>query len=187
MVKRHVRILLQHLVFADPANPPARELLADSYEQMGYQAESAIWRNIYLQSARELRQGRADVYKGGSEDYLLGAATDEQILDLLAVRLLPDRAAGQSLSVNIVFKETGGEYNLRLHNSVLTYRQDYQDPEAGTVTASRKGFLGVGMGFLGLGQAKLLGMVSVEGDGSALQALGEMMDKPTLDFNIIEP
>ena len=179
--------LLSHLVFDNPKNEAARELLADSYEQMGYQAESAIWRNIYLSSARELRQGGPDIYTGGQEDYLLGGASDEQILDLLAVRLLPEKAKGKILSVNIVMKESGQIYNLRLENSVLVYHKNVTDRDVGTVTASRKGFLAVGMGFLGLTQAKLLRMVSSEGDASALQEIGEMMDKPTLDFNIIEP
>ena len=179
--------LLSHLVFDEPQNKPARELLADSYEQMGYQAESAIWRNIYLASARELRQGGADIYTGGQEDYLLGGASDEQILDLLAVRLLPEMAEGKDLSVNIKMEESGNEFNLRLKNSVLVYHKDSLDPDVGTVTASRKGFLAVGMGFLGLGQAKILRMVSSEGDVSAFQDIGKMMDKPSLDFNIIEP
>lgn len=179
--------LLQHLVFAKPQYQAGRELLADSYEQMGYQAESAIWRNIYLSGAKELRQGGPDVYKGGEDDYLLSGASDEQVLDLLAVRLLPDRAEGKTLSVNVKFEETGNSYNIRLHNSVLTYHKDKLDPSAGTVTASRKGFLAVALGFLGKGQAKLLRMISEEGDASALQEIGEMMDKPTLDFNIIEP
>ena len=179
--------LLQHLVFANPNNQGARELLADSYEQMGYQVESAIWRNIYLSSVRELRQGGPDIYKGGQEDYLLGGASDEQILDLLAVRLLPEKAAGKSLSVNVVMVKSGNIYNLRLHNSVLTYQQDVTDPDAGTITADRKGFLAVGMGYLTIGKAKLLRMVSEKGDASALEEIGNMMDRPTLDFNIIEP
>lgn len=179
--------LLQHLVFANPKNQAARELLADSYEQMGYQSESAIWRNIYLSSARELRQGGPDIYTGGQEDYLMSGASDEQILDLLAVRILPDRAADKRLSVNVTLEETGNHYNLRVENSVLTYHKDWLDPDAGMITASRKGFLAVSLGFLGKGQAKLLRMIKEEGDGSDLEAIGNLMDKPSLDFNIIEP
>lgn len=179
--------LLSHLIYSDPGHKEARELLADSYEQMGYQAESAIWRNIYLSSVKELRQGGVDIYTGGQEDYLLGGASDEQILDLLAVRLIPKKAEGKTLSVNIIMKDTGNRYNLRLNNSVLIYYKDQVDPDVGTLTASRKGFLGIGLGFLGVSKAKLLRLVSTEGDVSALQEMGEMMDNPSLDFNIIEP
>jgi alkyl sulfatase BDS1-like metallo-beta-lactamase superfamily hydrolase len=46
---------LKHVVFADPDNVAAKALLADAYEQMGYQAESGPWRSVYLQGAHELR------------------------------------------------------------------------------------------------------------------------------------
>ena len=54
---RFVAEALSHLVFADPDNQAARALLADTFEQLGYAAESATWRNAYLFGAQELRQG----------------------------------------------------------------------------------------------------------------------------------
>jgi linear primary-alkylsulfatase len=36
--------ILHKLVFADPDNTEARQLQADAYEQMGYQAEGPQWR-----------------------------------------------------------------------------------------------------------------------------------------------
>ncbi len=52
---RWVVEVLNHVVFAQPSHRTARELAADAMEQLGYQAESAIWRNAYLLGARELR------------------------------------------------------------------------------------------------------------------------------------
>ena len=49
--------LLNHAVFGDPSAKSAKELLARTYEQMGYQAEAATWRNSYLTAAQELRNG----------------------------------------------------------------------------------------------------------------------------------
>ena len=54
---RFVAQALSHLVFAEPDNKAARSLLADTFEQLGYLAESATWRNAYLFGAQELRQG----------------------------------------------------------------------------------------------------------------------------------
>jgi len=48
--------LLNHLIFANPNNDKARELLAKCYTQMGYQQESAVNRNIYLSGAHDLRR-----------------------------------------------------------------------------------------------------------------------------------
>ena len=49
--------MLKHVVFANPNNKAAKDLLADTYEQLGYQAESGPWRWVYLQGAYELRNG----------------------------------------------------------------------------------------------------------------------------------
>ncbi len=49
--------ILHKLVFAQPENAEARNLQADVYEQMGYQAEGPQWRGIYLSAALELREG----------------------------------------------------------------------------------------------------------------------------------
>ena len=54
---RWVAEAMSHVVFADPINTAARELGADALEQLGYQAESATWRNAYLLGALELRGG----------------------------------------------------------------------------------------------------------------------------------
>ena len=54
---RWVVELVNHLVFADPTNTAARELQADAFEQLGYQSESATFRNAYLMGAQELRNG----------------------------------------------------------------------------------------------------------------------------------
>jgi alkyl sulfatase BDS1-like metallo-beta-lactamase superfamily hydrolase len=57
---RWVAELVNHLVFADPDNKDARDLLARAYDQLGYQAESGPWRDIYLTGAFELRHGGPD-------------------------------------------------------------------------------------------------------------------------------
>ena len=44
-------------MFAQPDNQAARELLAKTYDQLGYQAESGPWRDVYLTGAYELRNG----------------------------------------------------------------------------------------------------------------------------------
>ncbi|NEE30630.1 MBL fold metallo-hydrolase, partial [Streptomyces sp. SID7982] len=68
--------------FADPGNDEARSLQADALEQLGYQAESAVWRNEYLMGALELRQGVRDLgaVKLATPD-LLGAMTLDMLLD----------------------------------------------------------------------------------------------------------
>ena len=54
---RWAATLLDHLVFAAPGRRRARELLARTYDQLGYRAESGPWRDVYLSGAHELRHG----------------------------------------------------------------------------------------------------------------------------------
>ena len=49
---RWVAEVVNHVVFADGENIAAKQLLADAYEQLGYQSESGPWRNFYLTGAR---------------------------------------------------------------------------------------------------------------------------------------
>ena len=53
----HATEILDKLVFAEPRNQEARRLLADAFEQLGYQAESTSVRNTFLQGSFELRNG----------------------------------------------------------------------------------------------------------------------------------
>jgi alkyl sulfatase BDS1-like metallo-beta-lactamase superfamily hydrolase len=72
----------------------ARALCADALEQMGYQAESATWRNAFLYGAQELRHGVFKVPARGllSADTVAGSAPTCSST-CLAVRLDPAKAA----------------------------------------------------------------------------------------------
>ena len=87
---RWVVQVLNHLVFADPKNRAARTLSADAMEQLGYQSESATWRNAYLSAAHELRHG--SYYLGAVRPPGVAAAmTCMQLIDMLGVRFDPDQ------------------------------------------------------------------------------------------------
>src|SRR5262245_34911512 len=99
---RWVAEALKHVVFADPDNKEGRELLADAYEQMGYQAESGPWRAIYLQGAFELRNGvpQAGGTNVASPD-TIKAMAPEMTLDYLAWRINSQTAAGKDIDVGL--------------------------------------------------------------------------------------
>ena len=52
--------ILNRLFLAEPQNQEARELLADVWEQLGYQQENPGLRNSFLAGAYELRSGVSD-------------------------------------------------------------------------------------------------------------------------------
>src|SRR5262245_48881873 len=101
---RWVAEAVKHVVFADPNNREGKELLADAYEQMGYQAESGPWRSVYLQGAFELRNGvpQAGGINTASPD-TIKAMPPEMTFDYFAVRLNGPKAAGKKIALNIDF------------------------------------------------------------------------------------
>ena len=110
---RFVAEAMSHLVFADPANPRRARLGADALEQLGYQAESATWRNAYLLGALELRQGGPNpAARAPVSPDLVRAMSLDLFFDYLAVRLDADRAEGKRLIVNWVLTDTGERYAL---------------------------------------------------------------------------
>jgi len=54
---KHASEILDKLVHAEPENRAAKDLLADVYEQLGYQQENPGLRNSFLAGALELRSG----------------------------------------------------------------------------------------------------------------------------------
>ena len=101
---RWVAQVMKEVVYAEPANIEARALCADALEQMGYQAESATWRNAFLYGAQELRHGvfPLPARVGLGADTLAGLTSD-MFFDMMAIRLDPAKAAGQSISDQLAF------------------------------------------------------------------------------------
>jgi alkyl sulfatase BDS1-like metallo-beta-lactamase superfamily hydrolase len=92
--------LVNHLVFADPTNEQAKELQADILEQLGYQSESATFRNAYLTGAQELRNGslpRRDVHRSG---YMMAMSLD-QLFDVCAVKLIAENLVGREALIEV--------------------------------------------------------------------------------------
>lgn len=179
--------LANYGVFADPQDRIARNLLADSYEQLGYQAESGIWRNIYLTGARELRQGRPDGFAEGGPSYLMMATPLGSFLDLLATTLVPERAGETRLGFNLVDSISGDRFAVSLGNSVLVSEKGQTLAGAPTLAGPKPVLLGILFRQVPLDRMVAAGQVTVTGDPAPIQQLLPMLEQPKLDFNIIEP
>ncbi|WP_224756256.1 alkyl sulfatase dimerization domain-containing protein [Streptomyces sp. col6] len=79
--------ILSHVVFAQPDHAPARELLADTFEQLGYGAEDGVWRNSYLSGATELREGTFGTPTVSGSADVLSALTPEMLFDAVAIQV----------------------------------------------------------------------------------------------------
>ena len=93
---RWVAEVMKHAVYAHPDHQPARLLAAEAMEQMGFQAESATWRNAYLLAAQEYRYGTPKPFTQVLGGTLLPAVSNELLFDALAVRWNAVRGEGVS-------------------------------------------------------------------------------------------
>ncbi len=168
---RWVAQVVNHVVFAEPENEAARHLQADALEQLGYQAESAPWRNFYLTGAQELRTGTFDFGNadlGGFAD----AMTTEMLFDALGVRLDPDRLDDEPLATNWSITDRDERHVVGLSNRTLFHRPDRHDPDAAcTVTTTAAGLIELINQTADLAGATEAGTVTVDGDDTGLTKL----------------
>ncbi len=118
---RWVAEVLNHVVFAHPGNGQARSLAADAMEQLGYQTESATWRNAYLTGAQELRFGTPEIplpLESGSPDSIKALPLGT-LVDFLAIRLNGPDAEGRDLVLDLALADTGEQIRIELSNGVL--------------------------------------------------------------------
>jgi alkyl sulfatase BDS1-like metallo-beta-lactamase superfamily hydrolase len=181
--------ILNHLVFSDPKNKEARELQAQTMEQMGYQAESGSWRGHYLTGAQELRHGTPDIEVGGTATPDSVRAMNLSLLfNYLAMRIDGPKAAGTELLLNLVFTDTGERAVLELSNGSLSHSLDRaaDDPDA-TVTLKRESLNKMIVGESDLLREAEAGEIKVEPDEKPLSTLIGFLDEFSIWFNIIEP
>ncbi len=124
---RWVAEVLNHVVFADSSNKEAKHLLADAYEQMGYQAESGPWRNFYLSGAQELRTGVIDAGgpTSGSPDMIAGISP-ELYFNYMGMQFLGTQNGEMQYNFNITLTDLiGGDSekaSLIIRNGVVNSR-----------------------------------------------------------------
>jgi alkyl sulfatase BDS1-like metallo-beta-lactamase superfamily hydrolase len=178
---RWVAQVVNHIVFSDPENMDARSLQADALEQLGYQAESAVWRNFYLTAAQELRHGPPALPGVRLSGELNQAMTPSMALDYLGVRLNGPRAAGVRLSFTIEL-EGFAPIALGVQNGTIHYVEGRPavDPDA-TVRTSRTTFLDWVFGRIDTGE------LDVDGDRAALDQLAALLDSFELFFPVVTP
>ena len=157
---------------------------------MGYQAESATWRNAFLYGAMELRHGTFKLPVRGllSADTLAGLSTDI-FFDAMAIRLDPAKAAGQAMVINWAFTDRGEKLAQTLKHCTLTHRLgEWSDRAAVSITTTRAALDQVILGRTKMQDALGSGEIRIEGDASRLAALYGMLDQPTgLMFEILTP
>jgi len=179
--------IMNKLVYAEPRNQPAKDLLADIYEQIGYQQETPGLRNSFLAGAFELRSGFPEGAppKVSGPDMIRAMSTG-LFLDFIGIRMDSRKAEGMDFTINLVTPDNGERYILVLSNATLTNVEGYQADDADlTITIDRSDLETVMMGAKTLKAQIEDGTAKTEGDLAVLDQLGSTLTQFELGFEII--
>jgi len=186
---RWVAEVMNHVVFAEPDNRAAAELLAAAYDQLGYQAESGPWRDAYLTGAFELRHGKPETGVDlGDAAGLISRVPTPQFFDTMATNLDATRAEGEDYVLNITFSDTGEVIVLRIQNGVLQQRvgEPAEDADAG-ITLTRTLFLDLLGGRAGLRETLFSDDLQTTGNRLALLGFFSLFEPMEPIFEIVRP
>jgi alkyl sulfatase BDS1-like metallo-beta-lactamase superfamily hydrolase len=179
--------MLKHAVYAEPKNKAASDLLARCFEQLGYVAESAPWRNFYLTGAYELRNGVPE--KGITIDIMLDMLKHtpiERFLERMAASIDGNKAADAKLKINLVFSDLRESYVLQIENAVLHFRKAAPDKDANaTLTLTKAFFLQMMAGQAGAKDLLLSDQTKIEGSKIDLGRFFSMIEKAPGTFPIV--
>ncbi len=179
--------ILNKLVQAEPQNQGAKDLLADVFEQIGYQQENVGLRNSFLAAAYELRSGipQGEVVDSSSPDVIRAMST-ELFLNFLAIRMDSRKAEGMRFTINLITPDNGEKFLIELANATLTNIQGYlaEKPDL-TLTINRSDLEQTMMGAKTLEAQIADGTCKAEGDLSILKKLAATMVEFDPRFEIL--
>ncbi len=175
--------VLDHVIFAQPDHAAARELQADTLEQLGFAAENGPWRNFFLSGAMELRTGNFGTPTSGNSTDIVSRLAPESFLDGVAIQIDATKVWDLDLTLRWVFGEQ--RFLTRLHNGVLLRDHDRAGAEvAATVTVPDGVLAHLVTGDL---DGALAAGLSIDGDGAALGTVLGALQRPDPGFNIVTP
>jgi alkyl sulfatase BDS1-like metallo-beta-lactamase superfamily hydrolase len=169
--------ILNKLVHAEPQNQAAKDLLADVFEQIGYQQENPGLRNSFLAAAYELRTGipQGETADSSSPDVVRAMST-ELFLNFLGIRMDSRKAEGMRFTINLITPDNGEKFLIELENATLTNIQGFlADKPDLTLTINRSDLEQTMMGSTTLEAQIADGTAKVKGDAGVLNQLASTM------------
>ncbi len=183
----HATEILNKLVYAEPDNQQAKDLLADAFEQIGYQKESPSVRNSFLGAAYELRNGipqGATIETTGPDT--IRAMETSMWLDFIAIRVNSQKAADMAFTINLTVPDRDEKIVVEMSNATLTHIVDKEAPNADLSISLNRADLEKVM----TGERKLVDMLTdgtaqSEGNTDVVAQLASTLDQFDLGFELM--
>ena len=185
---RHAQEILDKLVWAQPDNQEAKDLLADVWEQIGYQQENPGLRNSFLAGAFELRSGipEGNPPKTAGPD-MIAAMSTELFLDFIGIRMDSKRAeALGNYTINLVTPDNGEKFAIELSNATFTNVEGFlhDDPDL-AVTMNRSELEDVMLGLKTFRESVEDGTAQAEGDIDILTQIASTLVDFEVGFEVL--
>ena len=186
---RFVATVLSYLVQNNPKNKEARKLLAMTYRQMGYMAESGPWRNFYLTGAKELMEGNLPFVgpKARNKELVMDMPINK-ILDAMGVALNGEKAWGERLTINFNFINPKSNNLIFINNGVLHYELNKNSANADfSVNMDKQTFAKIALEETSYAKEIALGNIKIKGNVLKLLTFSKLIDKFHFEFPMILP
>jgi alkyl sulfatase BDS1-like metallo-beta-lactamase superfamily hydrolase len=186
---RWVMQVLMQVVYADPSNMKARNLMADASEQLAYQSEAGTWRGWYLSAAKDLREGvkPVQIVTFASPD-TVAAMPIELFFDYLSIRLNGPKAEGKTIKLNLDLPDTQDKYLLVVQYGALQYHKDRQAKDADvTLTLDRTTLNKIIGGQLKVEQGVTNGAIKLAGDSKKFEEFTGLLDTFDPWYQVVMP
>jgi alkyl sulfatase BDS1-like metallo-beta-lactamase superfamily hydrolase len=183
----HATEILNKLVYAEPQNQTAKDLLADVFEQIGYQKESPSVRNSFLAAAYELRSGiPGGIPPKSSGPDMVRAMSTDLWLDFLAIRMDSKKAQGLKFTINLATPDNGEKFVVEMSNSTLTSIKgvEAKNPDI-TITVNRAELESVMMGKVTFDDLIANGKAKFDGNRKPFDQLRDILIQFAIDFEIM--
>jgi alkyl sulfatase BDS1-like metallo-beta-lactamase superfamily hydrolase len=183
----HATEILNKLVYAEPQNQTAKDLLADVFEQIGYQKESPSVRNSFLAAAYELRSGiPVGIPPKSSGPDMVRAMSTDLWLDFLAIRMDSKKAQGLKFTINLATPDNGEKFVVEMSNSTLTSIKgvEAKNPDI-TITVNRAELESVMMGKVTFDDLIANGKAKFDGNRKPFDQLRDILIQFAIDFEIM--
>ena len=179
--------ILDKLVYAEPKNQEAKDLLADCFEQLGYQQENPGLRNSFLNGAYELRSGMSQELAVSTMSLDLAKAMSTGLFfEFIGIMVDSKKAEGMEFTINLVTPENGEKYVLEMSNATLTNIEGYQAKDADlTLSISRMGLAQAMTGKKTIKDQIADGDAKADGDVGVLSQLASTLVHFSPDFEIL--
>jgi alkyl sulfatase BDS1-like metallo-beta-lactamase superfamily hydrolase len=179
--------LLNKLLYAEPHNQAAKDLLADVFEQIGYRKESPSVRNSFLSAAFELRNG----FPEGNAPQLVNpemvrAMSTELLLDFLAIRVDSQQAIDMQFTINLSTPDNGETFILEMSNATLTSSKGFLLPNPDlSIELNRSDLEIIMSGQSTLAALAAEGRAKLEGELGVVQQLQSVLVQFSADFELL--